>query len=134
MFQNIATNYIDIWSDPYYVFDGDSYNIPELDDLITAWNHSLDGYDVKAETALVLSAAGEYEESFENPGISHGVFTYYLLETRDKGDIDGDGFVTLFEMYEYISYKIRRNWNEVSGESLWFHPRITGSAVDFILF
>ena len=131
------SNYLDIWDDPYYQGDGDSYTVPDIDDLISSWSHSLAGYDVKAETALVLAAAGEYEESQEfydsDQYPDQGIFTYYLLETPEKGDIDGDGYVSLFEMYEYVSYKLRKNWNDPNPVKS-FHPRITGSAVDFFLF
>ena len=40
-------------------------------------------------------------------GIKHGVFTYYLLEgLGGKADFDGDGVITLDEIYRYVSVKV----------------------------
>lgn len=42
----------------------------------------------------------------EKDELQHGVFTYYLLEAlRGKGDLDGNGIITLEEVYHYVSTK-----------------------------
>lgn len=45
--------------------------------------------------------------SVEKDELRHGVFTYYLLEAlRGKGDLDGDGMITVDEVYRYVSLKV----------------------------
>ena len=132
--------YYDPWNDPVYDSSGgavinepeiNAYNPPSIGDLISSWANGLSGYDVKADVALVLAAAGEQEESLESSGTEHGIFTYFLLQTPGRGDLNGDGYVSLFEMYEYTSQSL----TDYIGYGInSYHPRITGSAVDFIIF
>ena len=45
--------------------------------------------------------------SAEKEELQHGAFTYYLLEAlRGKGDFDGDGVITVDEVYRYVSDKV----------------------------
>jgi hypothetical protein len=40
----------------------------------------------------------------EKDEFQHGVFTYYLLEAlRGEEDLDGNGIITLEEVYHYVS-------------------------------
>jgi uncharacterized caspase-like protein len=85
-----------------------------------------------AKTPIVVSAAGSIEESFETSSLSHGVFTYYLLEAAAKGDKDGDGIVTTTEAYSYASEAIKSKYDSVFGAS--FLPHISGDTRDLALF
>jgi hypothetical protein len=56
---------------------------------------------------MILTASDANEVSFEKDELKHGVFTYYLLEgLRGKADLDGDGVITLDEIYRYVSEKV----------------------------
>ena len=56
---------------------------------------------------MILTASDANEVSMEKDELNHGVFTYYLLEgLRGKADADGDGVITLDEVYKYVSMKV----------------------------
>ena len=56
---------------------------------------------------VILTASDANEVSVEKDEIKHGVFTYYLLEgLRGKADVDGDGVITVDEIYRYVSEKV----------------------------
>jgi len=56
---------------------------------------------------VILTASDANELSVEKDELNHGVFTYYLLEgLRGKADVDGDGVVTVDEVYRYVSAKV----------------------------
>ena len=56
---------------------------------------------------VILAASDANEVSAEKDELQHGVFTYYLLEAlRGKGDFDGDGVITVDEVYRYVSEKV----------------------------
>ncbi len=56
---------------------------------------------------VILTASDANEVSVEKDELKHGVFTYYLLEAlRGKGDLDGDGVITVDEAYRYVSMKV----------------------------
>lgn len=90
---------------------------------------------------MVLSAAGSLEYSYESPsfkdtdGNGHGVFTYFLLESAQKGDSNGDGYVTATEAYNYTVKNISERWNLTNAQ--WdydFYPHISGGIRDIVLF
>lgn len=87
--------------------------------------------DVTAANAIILSAAGELELSQEPHTLGHGTFTHAFLEaaTNENGDLNDDGYITLMETYRYIA----DSW-EGRPYTSGFHPHITGSAVDIVLF
>ena len=91
------------------------------------------GADIPADEAIVLSAAGEQESSWEAGGYDHGIFTYFFLEAATNGDLDEDGYITLLEAYAYTVAGIEQYWNPL-GSSSSFHPHISGGPVDFLLF
>lgn len=92
------------------------------------------GYDVSSGEAIVLSAAGEREFSWESSTLGHGVFTYYLLQSSLYGDTDKNGYVTMTEIYSFVTRSIQENWNNVVFNDYQFHPHISGGPVDFVLF
>jgi uncharacterized caspase-like protein len=56
---------------------------------------------------VILTASDANEVSVEKDEFRHGVFTYYLLEAlRGKGDLDGDGLITVDEVHRYVSIKV----------------------------
>ena len=56
---------------------------------------------------VILTASDANEVSVEKDELKHGVFTYYLLEgLRGKADLDGDGVITVDEVYRYVSMKV----------------------------
>jgi hypothetical protein len=56
---------------------------------------------------VILTASDANEVSVEKDELNHGVFTYYLLEgLRGKADVDGDGVITVDEVYRYVSTKV----------------------------
>ena len=85
--------------------------------------------DVPANLAMVVSAAGEQELSYEADEYSHGIFTYHLLDSVYDGDLNSDGIVTLSECYAYVKNAIALTWRYEP-----FVPRISGGPIDFALF
>lgn len=91
--------------------------------------------EIPASNALVLSAAGELEESWEASNLGHGIFTYYLLQTGEYGDVNDDGWVSVDEVYAYTSYQIVENWvGKTSITGYHYHPHLSGGPVTFALF
>ena len=92
--------------------------------------------DIPPWEALVLSAAGEREFSYEMGWpYDHGVFTYYLLEAEREGDANRDGWVTVTEAFAYTQKMIYRDWNFDYGfPSDVFSPHVSGGPVDYVLF
>jgi len=75
----------------------------------------------------LLSSAEANEVSFEDAkwGGGHGVFTHYLLEgMRGAADHDGNGIVTIGELFEYV----RDNVKQATGYKQ--HPSIGTNAYD----
>jgi len=58
---------------------------------------------------VILTASGPNEVSGEDEKLQHGVFTYFLLEgLRGEADTDGDGMITVDEVYRYVSREVPR--------------------------
>lgn len=95
--------------------------------------------DIPYTEAIVITAAGEREVSWEAGGFNHGVFTYFLLQSPRGADYNGDGYVTATEAYGYAADGIASVWNDgymigYTREEWYFLPRISGGPMDFILF
>ena len=101
--------------------------------------------DIPPWEALVLSASGEREFSYESPEedpvgvfngplLYHGVFTYYLLQAETEGDLNHDGWVTVTEAFAYTQDMVYRYWNYGYGYP-WdvFSPHVSGGPVDYVL-
>lgn len=53
---------------------------------------------------FVITACKPNEAAWESPRLQNGALTYYLMEAlKGKGDINGDGWVTTQEAYEYAA-------------------------------
>ncbi|MBT3275954.1 MAG: hypothetical protein HN368_22590, partial [Spirochaetales bacterium] len=87
--------------------------------------------DLPSIDALVITAAGEAEESYEASLYGHGVFTYHLLNAQTYGDSNDDGFITVGECFGYTEAMIAGWWDNPIYS---FTPRISGGPVDFVLF
>ena len=73
---------------------------------------------------IFFTASEAREISFESRdwGGGHGAFTYYLLEgLKGKADTDGDQLISLGEMIDYTSEKVRRATRNKQ------HPDISGT-------
>jgi uncharacterized caspase-like protein len=98
--------------------------------------------DIPPWEALVLSASGEREYSYESPVypgmplLYHGVFTFYLLKAASDGDLNHDGWVTVTEAFAYAQDMIYRHWNNTAYGATygWFSPHVSGGPVDYVLF
>ncbi len=65
---------------------------------------------------VVITASGPNEVALESADLGHGIFTYYLLEgLAGKADRNGDGLVTVSELYEYVEDQVDRKAREAGG-------------------
>ncbi len=95
--------------------------------------------DIPSSEAIVITAAGEAEVSWEAFG--HGFLTFGFLYSAEYGDYDKNGYIDTGEVYRYTRSYIENNWNPL-GESyseedkaeFQFMPHISGGPVDYILF
>jgi hypothetical protein len=83
--------------------------------------------------ALVLSAAGAGESSYDDAGHAHGAMTWYFLQTAASGDLNGDRLVTVLEAFSLVKAGIEENWNAAYPADA-FTPHVSGGPVDFVLF
>jgi uncharacterized caspase-like protein len=100
--------------------------------------------------ALVISAAGSEELSYESGTIGHGIFTGAILDGavpeagsgRAKADYDSDGVVSVVEAYRHAARIVDDSWNRAYGSSYDsnvgqyadYLPHVSGGALDSILF
>ena len=61
------------------------------------------------EGRAVLTSSSSTQYSFEQEGLDLSIYTHYLIEgiTTGEADIDGDGVVSIDELHEYASRKVR---------------------------
>jgi len=65
---------------------------------------------------LVITASGPNEVALEPADLGHGLFTYYLLEgLSGKADRNGDGLVTVSELYPYLEDQVERKSRAAGG-------------------
>jgi uncharacterized caspase-like protein len=77
---------------------------------------------------VIITASDANEVSVEKDELKHGVFTFYLLEgLRGKADYDGDGMITIDEIYRYVSTKVP----QASGQDQ--HPVKKGEMIGQII-
>ncbi|HET6450232.1 MAG TPA: caspase family protein [Spirochaetia bacterium] len=90
--------------------------------------------------AMVLSASGRDESSYEWDNWKHGVMTYWLLQGLEgSADLNKDGHITALEAFAYAKSGVDNNWNDTDpvasdGTSAVFEPHVSGGPVDFVLF
>ena len=71
----------------------------------------------KGKGRVIISSCSANEISKEDDNLQHGVFSYYMLEgLKGRADQDGDGVITVSELFSYLSKKVP----EASGQDQ--HP------------
>jgi hypothetical protein len=56
---------------------------------------------------VIISSCSANEISKEDDNLQHGIFSYYMLEGLKGGaDQDGDGIITVSELFSYLSRKV----------------------------
>ena len=71
----------------------------------------------KGKGRVIISASSANEISKEDDSLQHGIFTYYLLKGLEgQADFDGDGIITVSELFGFLSKKVP----EASGQDQ--HP------------
>ncbi|NOY08931.1 MAG: caspase family protein [Spirochaetes bacterium] len=91
--------------------------------------------DISPSNALVISASGESEVTYESSSLGHGLLTYFFLDTPKDADLNKDGYVTVLESFAYVQAAINVNWNTYYLNTDYaLSPHISGGAVDFVLF
>ena len=61
----------------------------------------------KGKGRVIISSCSANEVSKEDDNLQHGVFSYYMLEgLKGRADQDGDGIITVSELFSYISRKV----------------------------
>ncbi|MEX0967295.1 MAG: caspase family protein [Bacteroidia bacterium] len=78
----------------------------------------------EGEGRLVIASAKPNQLSWEDEKIGHGIFTYHLLEALEgKADTDGDGYVSIIEVYKYLEQKVplsvRQRADSLQEPQLW---------------
>ncbi len=90
--------------------------------------------DISSGDSVVLAASGEREFTWEDGALENGVFTHFLVESATTGDRNGDGFITISELYHTTQTAVADYWNTRYSGSSQFLPRVSGSPTDFALF
>jgi len=69
----------------------------------------------EGEGRVIISASKPDQLSYEDANLGHGVFTYHLLDAlRGKADIDNNGYVTVFELYNYLQEKVPASARDIA--------------------
>jgi len=77
---------------------------------------------IRGKGKIIISASGANEVSEERKKLRHGVFTYFLLEgLKGNADSDGDGLITVDEIYRFVSERVPKATNNAQ------HPVKKGS-------
>lgn len=78
----------------------------------------------KGKGRVIISACSANEISKEDDSLQHGVFSYYLLKgLKGEADFDGDGIITVSELFGFLSKKVP----EASGQDQ--HPVRKGETI-----
>jgi formylglycine-generating enzyme required for sulfatase activity len=84
-------------------FERDSFQVRALlsDEFLDA---------LASEGRVVITACAANEVSIESPQKEHGLFTYYLVKgLQGEADTDGDGRVTVDELYDFVYQHVDRD-------------------------
>jgi hypothetical protein len=74
----------------------------------------------------IITACSADELAQDDPQTGHGIFTTYFLEgLRACDDIDGDGQITLYEVFRHLDRKVRDRSSEIGQRQ---NPKWTGNA------
>jgi hypothetical protein len=62
---------------------------------------------------IILTASGANEVSAESDELQHGIFTHFLIKgLQGQADSDGDGLITVDEVYTYVSKLVPQATNQ----------------------
>lgn len=81
----------------------------------------------KGLNVAVFASSRNNQPSAETPTLKGGIFTHYLLNAlRGTGDLNGDRLITLYEMYRYVSDKVKTESNnkQIPGMFGKFNPEL----------
>jgi len=74
--------------------------------------------ETEGGTALLLSSKGE-EFSLEDGGLRSGIFSHFLIRgLKGEADTDSDKIVTIKELFDFVSQKVRRYTANVQSPTL----------------
>ena len=83
----------------------------------------LERFTTSRGRAIIASSAPS-EVVLEAPDLGHGILTYYLIEgLKGAADLNGDGIVSLQELYEYVEQQVPRKSRAIGGNQ---HPVMKG--------
>ena len=73
----------------------------------------------------VLAASGQYEYSYENSALQHGVFTYFILDglSGRRADADNDDYITIRELFNYAENHTK-SYVEYQYGFVFQHPQL----------
>jgi uncharacterized caspase-like protein len=61
----------------------------------------------KGKGRVIISSCSANEISKEDDRLQHGIFSYYMLEgLKGQADQDGDGIITVSELFSFLSLKV----------------------------
>ncbi|MGH7890010.1 MAG: caspase, EACC1-associated type, partial [Thermodesulfobacteriota bacterium] len=68
---------------------------------------------ISGQGKVIISASQAFERARERDDIGHGIFTYNLVKGLEHGeaDNDGDGYISVEELYKYISKNVEADTN-----------------------
>ena len=93
---------------------GRSFDLPGIKTRATLTDDFLNS--LANDARFVVTACGMNEVSLEAEEIGHGLFTYFLVEgLKGKADTDGDGLVTMDELYSFVSDNVERESRKLGG-------------------
>jgi tetratricopeptide (TPR) repeat protein len=64
---------------------------------------------ISGQGKVIISASQAFERARERDDIGHGIFTHNLVKGLEEGeaDHDGDGYISVEELYKYISKNVK---------------------------
>jgi len=69
------------------------------------------------DTIISLSASSKGQTSNAYPEKEHGLFTYYLMKAlKGEADLDDDQWISIKEIYQYVSQKVNRTSRRLGSE------------------
>ncbi|HEY2995354.1 MAG TPA: caspase family protein [Methylomirabilota bacterium] len=78
----------------------------------------------RSKGRAIITASRPSEVSIELPELGHGIFTYYLVNgLKGAADLNGDGIISLQELYEYVEQQVSTKSRAVGGNQ---HPVMKG--------
>ncbi|KKN37132.1 hypothetical protein LCGC14_0766600 [marine sediment metagenome] len=116
---NPSANYIDTLLDSKL----DSLNCSDKYVILDSCNSGGLIPEVQDIGRYIMTACSSSEESLEIIYLEHGIFTNYLLESQgNANDLNGDGVLSLEEIYSYV-YSNTVSYSGSFGSEYTYHPQ-----------